>query len=239
TRVVMYAYQIQLAEPPQARHCALQRMLDALYGAVRRRPICLLLFVLSLLCRPIVLDLSLFFFSSRRRHTRCYRDWSSDVCSSDLRLERAFQQPDLPLVDRPQPLGGQFLLDVKCKHRGAAVVRHRIVGRAREARRTAAVLDAIARTALLEAGELAEPAGEDRTKMAAWRHAQKTISLAELTVLIAAAGDERVLQAQPSDIERHHVQVMVRIDEQRHAMSIARARHDVEVGNDLGRLEQH
>src|SRR3989442_7150503 len=26
-----------------------------------------------------------FFFSSRRRHTRCGRDWSSDVCSSDLR----------------------------------------------------------------------------------------------------------------------------------------------------------
>src|SRR5256884_930065 len=26
----------------------------------------------------------LFFFSSRRRHTRCSRDWSSDVCSSDL-----------------------------------------------------------------------------------------------------------------------------------------------------------
>src|SRR6266498_5435452 len=24
------------------------------------------------------------FFSSRRRHTRCGRDWSSDVCSSDL-----------------------------------------------------------------------------------------------------------------------------------------------------------
>src|SRR5256884_6683708 len=27
---------------------------------------------------------SMFFFSSRRRHTRCSRDWSSDVCSSDL-----------------------------------------------------------------------------------------------------------------------------------------------------------
>src|SRR5437899_10520830 len=26
-----------------------------------------------------------FFFSSRRRHTRCLSDWSSDVCSSDLR----------------------------------------------------------------------------------------------------------------------------------------------------------
>src|SRR3712207_9086655 len=29
-------------------------------------------------------DLDFFFFSSRRRHTRYWRDWSSDVCSSDL-----------------------------------------------------------------------------------------------------------------------------------------------------------
>src|SRR5215831_19899571 len=28
--------------------------------------------------------LYVFFFSSRRRHTRCLSDWSSDVCSSDL-----------------------------------------------------------------------------------------------------------------------------------------------------------
>src|SRR5437868_12302899 len=27
---------------------------------------------------------AMFFFSSRRRHTRSKRDWSSDVCSSDL-----------------------------------------------------------------------------------------------------------------------------------------------------------
>src|SRR3712207_7234095 len=27
-----------------------------------------------------------FFFSSRRRHTRYWRDWSSDVCSSDLEI---------------------------------------------------------------------------------------------------------------------------------------------------------
>src|SRR5205814_3230506 len=31
-----------------------------------------------------VICLSFFFFSSRRRHTRCLSDWSSDVCSSDL-----------------------------------------------------------------------------------------------------------------------------------------------------------
>src|SRR3712207_6952485 len=30
------------------------------------------------------LALLFFFFSSRRRHTRYWRDWSSDVCSSDL-----------------------------------------------------------------------------------------------------------------------------------------------------------
>src|SRR5207249_8939994 len=32
-----------------------------------------------------------FFFSSRRRHTRSKRDWSSDVCSSDL--DRRFLRP--------------------------------------------------------------------------------------------------------------------------------------------------
>src|SRR5207249_9224592 len=31
-----------------------------------------------------VVFLFFFFFSSRRRHTRSKRDWSSDVCSSDL-----------------------------------------------------------------------------------------------------------------------------------------------------------
>src|SRR2546429_1742287 len=36
------------------------------------------------LSRVLLTSLS-FFFSSRRRHTRCSRDWSSDVCSSDLR----------------------------------------------------------------------------------------------------------------------------------------------------------
>src|SRR6266511_4552150 len=32
-----------------------------------------------------------FFFSSRRRHTRFSRDWSSDVCSSDLALGEALR----------------------------------------------------------------------------------------------------------------------------------------------------
>src|SRR5216684_6189403 len=37
-------------------------------------------------------EVTQFFFSSRRRHTRCSRDWSSDVCSSDLLQPGAVQQ---------------------------------------------------------------------------------------------------------------------------------------------------
>src|SRR2546429_6040870 len=48
----------------------------------------------SLCCNP-QLSCFFFFFSSRRRHTRCSRDWSSDVCSSDLSpaAEDALVQP--------------------------------------------------------------------------------------------------------------------------------------------------
>src|SRR5690625_2662504 len=50
----------------------------------------LFLLVLILLLMPTLNFLDLwfaFFFSSRRRHTRWPRDWSSDVCSSDLRVQ--------------------------------------------------------------------------------------------------------------------------------------------------------
>src|SRR6266705_3183216 len=43
-----------------------------------------------------------FFFSSRRRHTISYGDWSSDVCSSDLPAEgvRTSAHTTFPLPDR-------------------------------------------------------------------------------------------------------------------------------------------
>src|SRR5690606_39630575 len=40
-----------------------------------------------------------FFFSSRRRHTRFSRDWSSDVCSSDLARSDALD-PELAATAR-------------------------------------------------------------------------------------------------------------------------------------------
>src|SRR6266705_573020 len=42
-----------------------------------------------------------FFFSCRRRHTSSYGDWSSDVCSSDLRV-RTCPGPLLSLARRPR-----------------------------------------------------------------------------------------------------------------------------------------
>src|SRR5437870_13516721 len=75
-----------------------------------------------------------FFFSSRRRHTRWPRDWSSDVCSSDLltrmaRLAReaqlatrAFEQARTPVVRSEErrvgksvDLGGRRIIKKKKK----------------------------------------------------------------------------------------------------------------------------
>src|SRR5699024_11431965 len=45
----------------------------------------LIQFYINLITRHVLCVFhSYFFFSSRRRHTRSKRDWSSDVCSSDL-----------------------------------------------------------------------------------------------------------------------------------------------------------
>src|SRR5690606_41209459 len=44
--------------------------------------------------------MSFFFFSSRRRHTRFSRDWSSDVCSSDLGEAVAMPMEPLEFADR-------------------------------------------------------------------------------------------------------------------------------------------
>src|ERR1035438_2791591 len=45
--------------------------------------------------------LSWCFFSSRRRHTRCLSDWSSDVCSSDLYTADRCPPKITPVTDPP------------------------------------------------------------------------------------------------------------------------------------------
>src|SRR5690625_7890861 len=39
-----------------------------------------------------------FCFSSRRRHTRWPRDWSSDVCSSDLKMKELVKQAKMVII---------------------------------------------------------------------------------------------------------------------------------------------
>src|SRR5256885_6151682 len=50
--------------------------------------------IAAVIVKSRVACLLLFFFSSRRRHTRLQGDWSSDVCSSDLRRDSAHSRRD-------------------------------------------------------------------------------------------------------------------------------------------------
>src|SRR6266576_3481833 len=59
-----------------------------------------------------------FFFSSRRRHTRSLRDWSSDVCSSDLDSPARRRVPQAR-VSQPRP-------DPYCEDRGRVAVNRRL-----------------------------------------------------------------------------------------------------------------
>src|SRR5438874_6069318 len=52
---------------------------------------------------------NLFFFSSRRRHTRSLRDWSSDVCSSDLKRRREHRRGGRAVAGFIGGLRGHFL----------------------------------------------------------------------------------------------------------------------------------
>src|SRR6266446_7551211 len=62
-----------------------------------------------------------FFFSSRRRHTRLQGDWSSDVCSSDLRWRRTRLIGPLPGLAALEPPRLQTGSPVENSTRGKSV----------------------------------------------------------------------------------------------------------------------
>src|SRR5205814_5501957 len=92
-----------------------------------------------------------FFFSSRRRHTRCLSDWSSDVCSSDLLTKAGVllgldgltppakgarvsfgggktKVTDGPFTEAKEVLGGYWMIQVKSRAEeiGRASCRERV-----------------------------------------------------------------------------------------------------------------
>src|SRR5438874_11572584 len=64
-----------------------------------------------------------FFFSSRRRHTRSLRDWSSDVCSSDLSVKRGIR----PVSSDSPRRGSRCRCDFRSGEIGRASCRERVL----------------------------------------------------------------------------------------------------------------
>src|SRR5216684_5355691 len=126
-----------------------------------------------------------FFFSSRRRHTRCSRDWSSDVCSSDLhdalvsteKAEQGATDRRLVAAGKMHRLGhrdargsrellGPFL--VECLRRGV---------RARAGEGDAAVLEELLRGAILATRAVqGEKEGELKRPRIVERFRQRAVS---------------------------------------------------------------
>src|SRR5262249_58951227 len=64
--------------------------------------VCSILYFWFVCCGSDCVDCLFFFFSSRRRHTRLVSDWSSDVCSSDLRVASAMRWSERGCAGTPR-----------------------------------------------------------------------------------------------------------------------------------------
>src|SRR5690349_22809192 len=87
-----------------------------------------------------------FFFSSRRRHTRSLRDWSSDVCSSDLLEAMAHGLPCIgsihdaardfatadALREKLRAMGVEEIGRASCRERGVDLGGRRIIKKKKE-----------------------------------------------------------------------------------------------------------
>src|SRR5690349_25124320 len=78
----------------------------------------------------------MFFFSSRSRHTRSLRDWSSDVCSSDLFPEAISSTRDSGPSPRCRPTSRIFssLVGFWISCSASTTAYHQVIGRSEERR---------------------------------------------------------------------------------------------------------
>src|SRR5690349_25158727 len=75
-----------------------------------------------------------FFFSSRRRHTRSLRDWSSDVCSCDLTWTRRSSKPAAHPMTCPQVCSPGTSRAPCARYRRSTQVTYTSTGRSEERR---------------------------------------------------------------------------------------------------------
>src|SRR2546422_7935877 len=94
-----------------------------------------------------------FFFSSRRRHTRCSRDWSSDVCSSDLTASEVANKNRHQIRDAIGRLVAlkAFVGEASSKVQGLGQVSRRITGFIASIRELADMTNLLALNAAIEA----------------------------------------------------------------------------------------
>src|SRR5438874_13067292 len=128
----------------------------------------------------LALQWRMFFFSSRRRHTRSLRDWSSDVCSSDL-LDVGNQRELSCALDR----GGELALVPRAHPRQPA--RQNLAALGQEAAQGAVVLVV----------EHADPGLAHGTRLGGPSHASSSSSSSSSVAITGAAGSG--LAGRPSD----------------------------------------
>src|SRR5690349_24190889 len=76
-----------------------------------------------------------FFFSSRRRHTRSLRDWSSDVCSSDLGArQEMLQMPSKRVSEQPIRHGSSSIVTPRTQNITECSMSRTLTGRSEERR---------------------------------------------------------------------------------------------------------
>jgi hypothetical protein len=75
--------------------------------------------------------------------------------------------------------------------------------------------------------------------MRVWWHTKEAVALTQLTVLVSASNDEHVIETSLPEIEGDHIDLMVRVNQERHSLLTARSRQPIQPRDDLGRLEEH
>ena len=153
-------------------------------------------------------------------------------------LEPGLQQSHLMLADCSQFFRCQPLLLMESKDSRGSIVRCDVIRGAAEGGRACAV-DHRSLVRIFDGVERGEPSSQYGTRVSALRDAEEAIAFTELAVFVSPSCNEHIVEACAMEVERHDVELVIRVDEQGNALPSARCCKQVETGNDFGGLEQY